>query len=90
MLPSSGGNNTVEDSYKSVLQPLLMELEQKGDSFPKTIVYTKLKWCGFAYDFCNRYMREKPFMDMSMVSQYHSPCKDDVSNRIVPNARSSV
>jgi len=83
MASITGGDNTAEAAYVSVLEPLLQELKDKKELFPKTVVYTKLKWCGFAYDFFNRSLLGESSVDISMVSQYHAPCKDDVSFDIV-------
>jgi hypothetical protein len=79
---SSGGENTAEDGYIAIFKNLLEELVCKDTLFPKTIVYTKLKWCGYAYDYFARALSEKGSCgaDISMVSQYHASCKDDVSN----------
>ena len=72
-------DNTAEDTYKTVLQPLLEELKLKVYSFPKTIVYTKLKLCGFAYEFFSQNLADSDDADISMISQYHAPCKEEVS-----------
>ncbi len=81
MFPTSGGENSAEESYISVLEPLLQELIKEKEGFLKTIVYTKLKWCGFAYEYFYRCMLNNTSIDISMVSQYHAPCKDEVSLR---------
>ncbi|CAG2246678.1 unnamed protein product [Mytilus edulis] len=49
-LPSAGGKNTAEESFKQVMEPLLRSLCDDADNFPKTIVYSKLKWCGNGYN----------------------------------------
>lgn len=79
---SSGGSHTAEDSFISVLKPLLDEIRNKGKLFPKTIVYMKLKWCGFAYDYFNHELEcvgEKSNANISLVAQYHASCKDEVN-----------
>ncbi|CAG2248251.1 unnamed protein product [Mytilus edulis] len=42
--------NTAEESFKQVMEPLLRSLCDDADNFPKTIVYSKLKWCGNGYN----------------------------------------
>ncbi|XP_063436990.1 uncharacterized protein LOC134718419 [Mytilus trossulus] len=49
-LPSAGGKNTAEESFKQVMEPLLRSLCDDADNFPKTIVHSKLKWCGNGYN----------------------------------------
>jgi superfamily II DNA helicase RecQ len=74
--PSAGGKNTVEASYNSIIQPLVNELREKKDSFPKTIVYSKLKWCGYGQEVTERPPTDNPDAESisSFVAQYHSPC----------------
>ena len=40
--PSTGGENTAEAVYNAVLKDLVEELRADPDSFPRTVVYTKL------------------------------------------------
>jgi hypothetical protein len=79
--PSTGGSNTAEDSYIGILQNLFAELVKASYSCPKTIVYARLKWCGFAYDFFHQQfiLHGSEKANISMVSQYHAPCKSSVS-----------
>lgn len=78
MPSTTGSENAAEQSYIAVLEPLLQELIHDRERFLKTIVYTKLKWCGFAYDYFHRSLLSCPGIDIRLVSQYHAPCKDDV------------
>ena len=51
----------------------------KREAFPKTVVYTKLKWCGYAHE-----MALRPDMDGNssnidaFIAQYHQPCTKQV------------
>ncbi|CAG2234391.1 recQ [Mytilus edulis] len=49
-LPLTGGKTTAEGSYQDVLNPYIEELCSQIWNVPKTIVYSKLKWCGVGYD----------------------------------------
>ncbi|XP_052806704.1 uncharacterized protein LOC128235959 [Mya arenaria] len=56
--PSTGGQNSAEDSVYAVLDKFLQELKLKKQSFEKTIVYLSLKWCGLVH------LRAKIVFDM--------------------------
>ena len=68
---------TVEESFDSIFQPLVKELKEKGASFPKTVVYTKLNWCGYDREAAVRDCKD--IETMRSVAQYHSPCTKEVS-----------
>lgn len=48
--PSTGGHFTSEESVNAVVDPYLEELRIKGTHFPKSIMYTKLEWCGYIHN----------------------------------------
>ena len=48
--PNCGLQCTVEESFDTNFQPLVQELLEQGASFPKSVVYTKLKWCGYGHE----------------------------------------
>ena len=75
-------NCTVEETYDVVFDPLIKELEEKGLSFPKTVVYAKLKWCGYGNHKAIRPKSEASGaggVNPQHVSQYHAPCTQEVS-----------
>ena len=75
--PNCGMQRTVEESFDGIFQPLIKELKEKGAAFPKTVVYTKLKWCGYGHEAAVRDSKEDE--TMRRVAQYHSPCTKEVS-----------
>lgn len=81
--PSTGGDYVVEDSYMQALTTMFGEICSKGLDMPKTVVYCKLKWVGFAYDFFHQQFAIKQHEEgcgsIVMVSQYHASCTDTVS-----------
>ena len=95
-----GGGNTVVDSYMTCLEPLLTELQEKEESYPRTIVYMPLKWCGYgheqALDFledCSTFQpvhQEEDEEVKSFVAQYHAPQTPEVSLNILFNNRVSM
>ena len=71
------GSSTVEDSYYRIFKPPVEELQELQESFPKTVVYTKLKWCGYGHEVA---MKDGHIEELKhIVAQYHSPCTKNVS-----------
>ena len=79
-------NHKIEESYEGIFQPLVKELQQKGALFPKTVVYTKLKWCGYGHEAA--VMDTDDYDIAQRVAQYHSTCTKEVS--FLPNQTSTV
>ncbi|XP_070581643.1 ATP-dependent DNA helicase RecQ-like [Ptychodera flava] len=89
--PNSGGNNTVQGSYNTIFQPLIEELRAKGDKFARTIVYTNLRWCGYAHDLALRpcLSGDFSFPDITnMVAQYHASCTDKMKTAVLQDMTS--
>lgn len=78
-LPSTGGQNTPEDAFDNVMGPFLDQLYQDVDRYPRTIVYSKLKWCGYGYSLAKRKALElnNPRL-VQRVSQFHASCTERV------------
>jgi len=47
--PNSGSEHAVEKSYEEIINEYIEELRAKGDNFPKTVIFMKLKWCAHAH-----------------------------------------
>lgn len=75
--PHSGGENTAESSYHSCFLHLAEELRSKGQDFPKTIVYTGLKWCGVGHQFVNQVLNDAK-QALVGVNQYHAHLPNQV------------
>ena len=80
-LPNTGGRvESVETSFDAIFLPVIEELKREGMIFPKTIIYAKLKWCGYGHematrpDRCGHISKVVPY-----VAQYHAPCTPKVS-----------
>ena len=71
----SSSKCTIQQSYEEVMWPLIQELARNKTSFPKTIVYAKLKWVGY----CDE-MTGLPEVDEAKQhsSQYHAPMSEEV------------
>ena len=79
-LPITGAATTTLESFEDVLAPYIRQLCDDPNSLAKTIVYSKLKWCGAGYEMAYReaIKCEGAESIMSAVSQYHAPCTDEV------------
>ena len=79
-LPSSGGNKTAEESFRQVITPYVEELCNDPVEFPKTIMYSKLKWCGLGYSMvCQEAVKHEDHdLIVSSASQYHAACTEQV------------
>jgi len=79
----TGGDNSPEESLHQVLNPYIELLRQDPTMFLKTVVYTKLAWCGLGNEAATRPPRNSYRNDLSdlscHVSQYHAPCTTEVS-----------
>ena len=93
--PITGGR-TAQDSYREILEPIFLELKDNPQFYPKTIVYTKLKWCGYAHELAcqvlgpvlQHYSEEGEFS--ACVAQYHAPQTPEVSDISLLNSRCSL
>jgi ATP-dependent DNA helicase RecQ len=79
-LPSTGGRHTAEGSFTQVYGPLIMELNEMKSKYPKTVVYSKLNWCGRGHeDVVRESLRDDSSAEIAeMVAQFHSPCTNQV------------
>ncbi|XP_053404947.1 uncharacterized protein LOC128558764 [Mercenaria mercenaria] len=75
--PSSGGEYSAEESVFSCVDPLFKGLTQEETTFPKTVIYTQLKWCGILHN------RAKYNFGTQYVKQYHSPQSQAMKTAIV-------
>ena len=78
-----GGNKTVQGAYDFIFSGIIPELRDKKDNFPKTIIYAKLKWCGYGYEEVTRprVCEDETCSSDNLqqyVAQYHSPCTAQV------------
>ncbi len=78
-LSHSGADSTVESSYASCFRLFADELRNKGQAFPKTIIYTGLKWCGFGHQLVNQTLTESLRVVVA-VNQYHAHLPNQVRN----------
>ena len=49
-------------SYDQILLPIAHDLAVQGEEYPMTIVYLKLKYCGYAYNLFERVLGDRQFV----------------------------
>ena len=78
--PNSGVGNTAEKSYTAIVAPLLNELREKKMGFPKTVMYTSLKWCGFANELGIKVLGDGHLSSTGVeeIAQFHAPMLPEV------------
>lgn len=81
--PSTGGENTAEESMFKTVDPIIQELKTKMENYRKTIVYVPLKWCGVLHQrtvtsIGNVTSDTEAESFSPIVSQYHSPQSQQV------------
>ena len=66
-------------SYEEILLPIANELALKREKYPMTIVYLKLKYCGYAYGLFERILQDNQFVGETkepsgrLFAQFHAP-----------------
>ena len=77
--PRSGGCRTAEEAFDAIVLPIFHGLGVDPDTYPKTIVFAKLKWCGYGHEEAMRPFRDgKPTVVGKHVAQFHAPCTSQV------------
>ncbi|XP_048771265.2 uncharacterized protein LOC125677299 [Ostrea edulis] len=92
--PSTGGNNKVEFAYDYIYKPVFLDLLMNADSFPLTIIYSKLKWCAYSYDLAKRILKDDMYLgtpcpENSRVVQYHSTQPENVNSQIIEELKNN-
>lgn len=87
--PSSTG----EDSYKAILLPIAKELKKNLTSYPLTLIYLPLKWCGYAFKLFLDELGEASYFlspeqtekspENCLFAQFHSPQTDSMKREIM-------
>jgi len=74
-LPQSGRNASAEQSYRGVFLPYLNDLKEKRELFPKTVIYTGLKWCGVGCEVGVNVLTDGKVTSQGTkeIAQFHAP-----------------
>ena len=82
-----------EESFRSILLPMVNELKKKLKQYPLTLIYLPLKWCGYAFKMFLEEMGEKSYFPIGdkrpencLFAQYHAPqtqlMKDEILRQL--------
>ncbi|XP_068761461.1 ATP-dependent DNA helicase Q1-like [Montipora capricornis] len=72
-------NHHGNESYDKILVPIANELAIQRENYPMTIIYLKLKYCGYAYGLFERVLKDKQCVGETsepsarLFSQFHAP-----------------
>ena len=72
-------NHYGNESYDHILEPIANELAVQRENYPMTIIYLKLKYCGYAYGLFERILKDRQYVgDTSeptarLFAQFHAP-----------------
>ena len=67
------------ESYDRILEPIANELVIQRENYPMTIIYLKLKHCGYAYGLFERILKDKQYVGDTpeptarLFAQFHAP-----------------
>ncbi|XP_071109643.1 bifunctional 3'-5' exonuclease/ATP-dependent helicase WRN-like [Haliotis cracherodii] len=92
--PSPGSGHSVETSYETVLDPVLLTSRTDGIHFDRTIIYLPLKWCGHIHHRAitrslllnqENQETEQGSVEASLkcfIAQYHAPQTQEMKSLI--------
>lgn len=72
-------NHHGNESYDKILVPIANELAIQRENYPMTIIYLKLKYCGYAYGLFERILKDKQCVGETseptarLFAQFHAP-----------------
>ena len=82
-------NHFGNESYKAILEPIALDLAIQRQNYPMTIIYLKLKYCGYAYSLFERVLGENQYVgDLKkpagrLFAQFHSPQTDRMKKELI-------
>ncbi len=75
---SSVSLGCVDYAYQSCFMPFLEELKMLGNTFPKTVIFTGLKWCGYGHQLARSVLFDQQHL-VEAVNQYHAHLPSSVN-----------
>ena len=67
--------------FEKLLEPIACDLKEKKVTYPTTIMYLPLRWCGFAFKYFEKQLGDEQYHhsraeakpDNRLFAQYHAP-----------------
>lgn len=87
-------NNYGIKSYEKILRPIAKKLNELGTSYPLTIIYLGLKYCGYSYQLFET-MVEKPYHENKIIpraklyAQFHASTTETMKSDILEEIKST-
>ena len=72
-------NHHGNESYDRILEPIANELAIQRENYAMTIIYLKVKYCGYAYGLFERILKDKQYVGETseptarLFAQFHAP-----------------
>lgn len=72
-------NHHAYESYDEILMPIANDHSIQRENYPITIIYLKLKYCGYAYSLFQQVLKDKQYIGESndpaarLFAQFHAP-----------------
>ena len=82
-------NHHAYESYDRILLPIANELSVQREKYPMTIIYLKLKYCGYAYGLFERILKDKQYVGETndpaarLFAQFHAPQTKRMKKNII-------
>jgi hypothetical protein len=79
----------IYESYSDILLPIANELSVTLEKYPKTIIYMKLKYCGYAFGLFERVLKKKQYVGETndpaarLFAQFHAPQTNEMKKSII-------
>ena len=77
------------DGFNQILLPIANDLAMQREKYPMTIIYLKLKYCGYAYALFERMLQDKQFVGETkdpagrLFAQFHAPQRNRMKKSII-------
>ena len=84
------------ESYDQILIPIANDLAQQREKYPMTIIYLKLKYCGYAYGLFERILMDNEFVGKTkdsaarLFAQFHAPQTKRMKKSIISEIKKNT
>ena len=82
-------NHHLYESYNDILLSIAVELSVQLEKYPMTVIYMKLKYCGYAYGLFEKVLNEKQYVGETndpaarLFTQFHEPQTNEMKKSII-------
>jgi ATP-dependent DNA helicase RecQ len=84
------------ESYEKILKPIAFGLQSQRENYQMTVIYMKLKYCGFAYRLFEEIIGEDQYVGKNaqprcrLFAQFHSPQTDHMKAEILEEIKNET